>query len=58
MIYESLNDHESARDCLQRAAALNPQFHLLHEDTAQSTLQKLSKDSATAKARGPVNAQP
>jgi tetratricopeptide (TPR) repeat protein len=58
MIYESLSEHESARDYLQRALALNPQFHLLYADAAQSTLQKLSKDSAAAKSRGTANARP
>ena len=58
MIYESLSEHESARDYLERALALNPQFHLLYADAAQSTLQKLCKDSAAAKSRGTANARP
>jgi tetratricopeptide (TPR) repeat protein len=50
MIYESLGDNEKARDYLQRAIALNPQFHLLHADVARATLQKLS-EQRTAGAR-------
>jgi tetratricopeptide (TPR) repeat protein len=50
MIYERLGDNEKARDYLQRAIALNPQFHLLHADVARATLQKLS-EQRTAGAR-------
>jgi tetratricopeptide (TPR) repeat protein len=58
MIHESLSEHESARDYLQRAVALNPQFHVLYAAAAQSMLQRLSKDSAAAKTRGTTDAKP
>jgi len=58
MIYESLSMHEKARDFLQRALALNPQFHVLYANTAQAALQKLSKDSVAAKSKGATDAQP
>ncbi len=48
MIYERLNEHEKAQDFLQRAVALNPQFHLFFTDLAQSTLQTLSSGSIAA----------
>jgi tetratricopeptide (TPR) repeat protein len=51
MIYERIGDNEKAVDYLDRAIALNPQFHLLFADLARATLQKLSKE------RG-ANAQP
>jgi tetratricopeptide (TPR) repeat protein len=58
MIEEKLDKQEAAREYLQRAMALNPQFHVLYAGAAQATLQKLGKDSAAAKGRGTIDAHP
>ena len=46
MIYHRLGDNEKAREFLSRAMATNPQFHVLHAETAVVTLKQL--DEATA----------
>jgi len=58
IINEGIGMHETARDYLQRAVALNPQFNILYADAAQTTLQKLSKGSVAAKNKGAGDAQP
>jgi tetratricopeptide (TPR) repeat protein len=58
MIYESLNEHDTARDFLHRAMDINPQFHVLYSDAARTALQKLSKDSVAAKDKGAIDAHP
>jgi tetratricopeptide (TPR) repeat protein len=51
MIYERLGDYEKAVDYLDRALALNPQFHVSFADVARATLHKLSAQRGTANAR-------
>jgi tetratricopeptide (TPR) repeat protein len=58
IINEGIGMHDTARDYLQRAVALNPQFNILYAGVAQATLQKLSKDSVAAKNKGATDAHP
>ena len=58
MIYERLGDNEKARDYLQRAIALNPQFHLMHADVARATLQKLSSGALSPAEQRTAGARP
>ncbi len=51
MIYERLGDNEKAVDYLDRALALNPQFHVSFADVARATLRKLPAQPGTAHAR-------
>jgi tetratricopeptide (TPR) repeat protein len=43
MIYHRLGDNEKAREFLSRAMATNPQFHILHAETAALTLKQLDE---------------
>jgi tetratricopeptide (TPR) repeat protein len=51
MIYQLLGDNERTVDYLDRAMALNPQFHVSFADVARATLRKLSAQPGTAHAR-------
>ena len=46
MIYHRLGDNEKAREFLSRAMATNPQFHILHAETAALTLKQLDESVA------------
>jgi tetratricopeptide (TPR) repeat protein len=52
MIYERLGDHQNAKDFLQRAIALNPQFHLFYADRARTLLQGLSGGAIATVGQG------
>lgn len=58
MIYERLGDAERAKDYLQRAVALNPQFHLFYADLARITLQGLSNGSLAVAGQRTTDARP
>jgi tetratricopeptide (TPR) repeat protein len=58
MIQERLGDHEKAKDYLQRAIALNPQFHLFYADLARATLQGLSSGSPALAGKRTTDARP
>jgi tetratricopeptide (TPR) repeat protein len=58
MIYERLGDAEKAKDYLQRAVALNPQFHLFYADLARTTLQGLSNGSLAVAGQRTTDARP
>lgn len=58
MIYERLGDIEKAKDYLQRALAVNPQFHLFYADLARTTLQQLSNGSLAVAGQRTADARP
>ncbi len=58
MIYERVGDAEKAKDYLQRAIAVNPQFHLFYADLARTTLQQLSNGSLAVASQGTADARP
>ena len=46
MIYYRLGENEKARESLARAISTNPQFHVLHAETAALTLKQLDESVA------------
>ncbi len=58
MIYERLGDSKRAKDYLQRAIALNPQFHLFYADLARATLQGLSNGYLSTAGQRRADARP
>jgi tetratricopeptide (TPR) repeat protein len=46
MIYYRLGENEKAREFLARAMTTNPQFHILHAETAALTLKQLDESVA------------
>jgi len=58
MIYERLSDSKKAQDYLQRALALNPQFHPFYADLAKATLRGLSNGSLSTSGQRTADARP
>ena len=58
MIYQRLGDSKKAQDYLQRAIALNPQFHPFYADLARATLKQLTSRSFSAAGQGSADARP
>jgi tetratricopeptide (TPR) repeat protein len=58
MIYERLGDSKRAQDYLQRAIAVNPQFHPFYVDLAKATLQGLSNGSLSTSGQRMPDARP
>ena len=51
MIYERLGDFLKAKEYLQRALEVNPEFHVAYAETARQTLDRMNKSQAAAGAR-------
>jgi tetratricopeptide (TPR) repeat protein len=51
MIYERLGDSAKARNYLQRALEINPNFHILYSKTASETLARLAQKNVVASQR-------
>ena len=52
MIYNQLGDKELAREYLERALRLNPEFSILQSDVAKRTLEDLGEEAALPDTRG------
>lgn len=57
MIYEELGDSAQAKEYLQRALEMNPDFHFTSTESARQTLDRLNKRQAELGAREARNAQ-
>lgn len=57
MIYKRLGDSKRAQDYLQRAIALNPQFHPFYADLARATLQGLRSRCLSTVGQGRADAR-
>jgi tetratricopeptide (TPR) repeat protein len=51
MIYERRGDFLKAKEYLQRALEVNPEFHVAYAETARQTLDRMNKSQAAAGAR-------
>jgi tetratricopeptide (TPR) repeat protein len=57
MIYERRGDFLKAKEYLQRALEVNPEFHVAYAETARQTLDRMNKSQAAAGAREFGNAR-
>lgn len=57
MIYQKLGDSAKAKDYLERALQINPEFHVTYADTARQTLHQMNKGQGEVSVRSGGDAQ-
>jgi tetratricopeptide (TPR) repeat protein len=57
LIYQKLGDLAKAKEYLQRALQINPEFHITYGDTARQTLEQMKKGQGEVSARSDGDAE-